>query len=130
MRATALVFVSMAAISLVGCKKDMAAVARPDPAHRLTTAQIKATMAGHKGRWRLVNGTAGTSDYRTDGTIHIDWGKGSADGRWRAKDDMFCVTYPTIRNGREACYIVYKTGPKTIVGYSGGRQHNVVTLVE
>jgi hypothetical protein len=57
-----------------------------------------------------TTGVRGTGTYTLDGEARLQWSGGLDEGRWRIKAGKFCTTFPTLYNGQEHCFTVYKTG--------------------
>ena len=77
-----------------------------------------------KIRWVNVQNQTGTAEYTPDGVARLQWQGGGATGRWRIADGKFCTTYPEIRGGAEACFVVYRTTPKETVSFAMDGSYN------
>ena len=103
--------ICVALLALAGCTLDRKVEA---PAgDYLSHEQLSALLA----RTRTANIAAGrlnaTGNYSPDGTVHLNWGTGSAKGTWKIYDNRFCTRYREIRQGFETCYFFRQTGDKT-----------------
>jgi hypothetical protein len=81
-----------------------------------------AEMKDYFSRTRTADFTTATNatgriQYAADGTVKADTRSRSFAGRWRLDGDRLCTTYPDLRDGREGCARVYRTGPKQITGF-------------
>lgn len=80
----------------------------------LTAEQVKALFATPRTMDWQGSGRQGTSKIEPDGTVSVQTGPDFHDtGRFRIVEGGWCSTYQRIRQGREACFRVYQTGPNT-----------------
>lgn len=79
----------------------------------MTQAELESLFnSDQHGNWKSPKGS-GTLSYHPDGKSEVDWGSGNDKGSYQINDGKFCSTWTKIRNGKEGCFIVYKTGAKT-----------------
>jgi hypothetical protein len=67
---------------------------------------------------------SGTAEFTPDGSVRVSWSGGGDTGKWWIKDGKFCTKYSQIRNGAEACFINYRTGPKEYVSFNADGSYN------
>lgn len=77
-------------------------------------------------RWTNAQSTSGTVEYRADGTTSVNWGTGSAEGRYRIVANTFCTQYEGVRGGAENCVRIYKTGDNEYKSYRTNGDYNAV----
>jgi hypothetical protein len=79
-------------------------------------------------RWTSAKGVAGTGTYTQDGTAKLAWNGGGTEGSWRVSGDKFCTKYPTIRNGNETCFTMYKTSESEYQSFSPDGSFNATVV--
>ncbi len=79
----------------------------------LSSDQIKALFSKPQTMdWQASNGRSGTSQFQPDGTVSVQVGANFNDtGRYWINDSGWCSQYQRIRQGQQACFRVYQTGP-------------------
>ena len=79
------------------------------------------------GRGR--NGATFYLSFKADGSASFSSGNANDVGQWRAVDTGYCAKWQRIREGKEGCFVVRKSGSNFIVynedGSESGRIHNV-----
>lgn len=91
---------------------------RAENAAALTAAEMAELLAeGQSGRWKSAASTnIGTIRFNADGTAHVTWSRGSADGNWRLRDNANCTTWD-YRPDKESCNVYFLVGPDTYETY-------------
>jgi len=110
--------VTVAVIALSGC-----ATTEQSPQEQgltpLTQSKLEAHFSGTRSiRWTNAKGYTGSSTFRNDGVVQIDWDTGinepgswgSDEGSWRIKEGRLCTKYNELRGGVEQCFTIYETG--------------------
>ena len=102
--------VAAAFLTLVGCATTEHAL-RERGLAPLTHSELEALYT----RTRTIRGSSpdglgltGTSTQ--EGGARLDWGRGAAEGSWRITAGKFCTKYKGIRDEKERCFTIYKTG--------------------
>jgi hypothetical protein len=57
-----------------------------------------------------LSSPASLGTYTQEGGARLDWGRGAAEGSWRITAGKFCTKYKGIRDEKERCFTIYKTG--------------------
>lgn len=67
--------------------------------------------------------------FRTDGSATFSLNNNNDTGVWRATDTGYCAQWQRIREGKEGCFTVRRSGASFVVygedGIESGRIHNV-----
>lgn len=93
----------------------------------LTHNELETLMSGTTtSRWTSSKGVSGTGIYTQDGTAKLSWNGGGAEGSWRISGDKFCTKYATIRDGKETCFTMYKTGETEYKSFSPDGSLNAI----
>jgi hypothetical protein len=71
-----------------------------------------------KARFDTGTGGRGTVSYTPDGTARVEYQGGVDTGRWQIRDGKICLTWTKIRDGKEACFSSFKTGPKDYAAFN------------
>jgi hypothetical protein len=84
----------------------------------LSHEQLSALLAKTRTTRITVGKFNATGSYARDGTVHLNWGAGTATGTWKIYDNRFCTRYREIRQGFETCYFFRQTGEQTYALFS------------
>mgnify|MGYP006969394971 FL=1 len=101
----------LAAVTVAaGCAVSEKAV-KENGGKALTGVELREFFAGAGTmQWSNVRNNSGTMVFSQPDKIDVNWGTGSAKGTFRFTEDGYCSQYPTLREGKEICYRVYRTG--------------------
>ena len=93
----------------------------------LSEAELKALYSGtRKVKWTNAQNRSGTGEFRADGAASVDWGTGSAQGKYRIVGNTLCSQYDGVRGGAETCFRIYKTGDNEYKQYFTNGEYNAV----
>ena len=93
----------------------------------LSEAELKALYSGtRKVKWTNAQNRSGTGEFRADGAASVDWGTGSAQGKYRIVDNTLCSQFEGVRGGAENCFRIYKTGDNEYKQYFTNGEYNAV----
>jgi hypothetical protein len=84
-------------------------------------------------RFVTAQNQGGTGEYLPDGTARVSFLSGAAGtGKWTIKNGTFCTQYPQLRQGEEACFVLYQTGPKETMSFHvvDGTHNSTNTAIE
>ena len=120
--------IPLAVIALAaGCAATEGAL-KEKGAKPLSGDEIRSTFASAGTmKWTNANNVSGTSVFTAPDKFDVAWGTGSANGTIRFTAENYCTTYPTLRNGKEQCFRVYRNGGSELTlfeadsGKYGGR---------
>jgi hypothetical protein len=84
---------------------------------------LKSLVAGGmQVSWTDTQNNAGTSDYRSDGTILLRTAGRRLQGRYRINGNQFCATYAEFFQGAERCGRWYKSADRQYQVFSRTRE--------
>ena len=90
----------------------------PTPAEKgmkpLSGSEVRSILNKTRYSWQAAQGATGTAVTTGDGRVRVMWETGAANGRIRFNETGYCSRFEGVRNGVEDCYLLYRTGPKTI----------------
>ena len=119
------------------CDTSAADTALPEHATRLVTSEIRAAFANVRDDARVQDaaGTRAVNVWHADGHFVNNWhnagGSGEVRGRWRAHDNMRCITIESgleDRIGVESCKPMYRLGEDYYSVNPDGTVHGVHRL--
>ena len=93
----------------------------------LSEAELKTLYSGtRKFKWTNAQNRSGTGELRADGAASVEWGTGSAQGKYRIVGNTLCTQYDGVRGGAETCFRMYKTGDNEYRQYFTNGEYNAV----
>lgn len=97
------------ATALMGCAADKKKLQESDA--KLLNQQDLIEIFSEK---RIASFTFQSGDaviyYFPDGTQRVAWKGGIDEGKYRIENGQFCSKWKKIRNGKEECYKIYRSG--------------------
>ena len=113
---TTAILIAFSFLLLSGCVQTQQQKLIDSGAKQLNDMELKELVTGSVAEWTNSKGS-GKNVYRSDGTATAQWKGGGSEGTWVIKNDSLCTTWEKVRNGKEMCFTIYKTGDNEYTGF-------------
>ena len=113
---TTAILIAFSFLLLSGCVQTQQQKLIDSGAKQLNDMELKELVTGSAAEWTNSKGS-GKNIYRSDGTATAQWKGGGSEGTLVIKNDSLCTTWEKVRNGKEMCFTIYKTGDDEYTGF-------------
>ena len=113
----AAMLIAFSILLLSGCVQTSQQKLIDSGAKQLNDMELKELYTDSVAMWTNPKGVSGKNTYRSDGTATAEWKGNKEEGIWVIKNDSVCTSWTKVRNGKEMCFTIFKTGDNEYTGF-------------